>query len=151
MALTQEDCRGYLESLGMGPALVDRGLEVVAGVERFLPDRAEHVFVSEWRDEEGGRRFDSLWLLGPGFMSEAHRFVGESGFDVAPVKEIARVLVEPQGFDFVGAGEDARLSVTLSYGSCGCQLIGLLRATGSNCVALTAILERYLVPLLAAA
>lgn len=149
MALTREDCRTYLESLEMAEELVERGLQTAAAIRSLFPLELEHIFVSDLRDEEGERSFTNMWLIGPGLMSEAHRFATGPGFDIARVDEgIARLVIDPCYFDFAAASEESRLHVTINFGPGGNPLTGEMRATGRNCLVLQGIVERYLTPLL---
>lgn len=151
MTLTLEDCREYLETLGMGEEVVERGLDAVEAVRRFLPADPQHLFVSEGWDKEGNRRVEGLWLLGADYMSEVNPCAAGLGFDVTRVdRGLTRIVVDPQEFDFAAAGEESRLKVTLDLGASGSPLVGTLEATGDNCLALQRLLESYLLPLLTA-
>lgn len=151
MTLTLEDCREYLESLGMGEELVKRGLDAVEEVRRFLPADPEHLFVSEKWDKEGNRRVGGLWLLGAGYISEIDPSTADPGFDVTRAdRGLSRIVVDRQAFDFDVAGEESRLKLTLDLGSSGSPLVGTLEASGRNCLTLQRALESYLLPLLAA-
>lgn len=144
----------YLTGLGMGRPLVDQALSAVEDAQKVLPGEVEGVFVTEYRDEEGNRHYENLWLFAPGYISELRNFLSGAstavGFDIVSVRPgLARIDVERENFDFETASEQSRLRIDLSFPpSKSVGIGGTLRATGDNCGALTEILRERLVPLL---
>lgn len=133
----------------MGEALIERTETVIATVVKFLPDDLKYIFVSEYRDEEGNRAYESLWLLTESVMSEAHHFVTATSFDLCQTHHgVSRVLIEAEEFDFEQASERSRLNVNINFGSPGVPAVGEFKASGSNCSDLQEVIEEYLVPLL---
>lgn len=144
-----EAVRRYLAGIGLGEALIDRTEKTLASVRRLLPDDPSYIFVSEYRDEEGNRNPEDLWVLTPTVISEVAQFVTESSFDlVAAGSGLSRVVVEREAFEFGEPDQRSRLMVEISFGYSGLGLKGTLKASGSNCGDLQQILEEYFVPLL---
>ena len=148
--LGREQFEAYLKGLGLGEPLVERGLVVVENVERVLPGPITHIFVSEYRDGEGNRNAESLWLLTKEYMSESIGFPTEDRFDIVPVRSgIVRLEVNRDHFDFTTPTEQSRLMIDVNFSPSGSMsLSGSLKASGENCLALTEILQEYLLPLL---
>ncbi len=142
----------YLTSLDMGEDPVKRGLEVIESVEHLLPEPIERIFVSEYRDGESNRHFESLWMLTKNYVSESPGFVTVNGFDMVPVhRGLVRIETNRESFDFTAATEQSRLTVNITFppGS-SAGLAGTFKASGENCMALVGVLRDYLVPLLQA-
>lgn len=142
-----EDIRQYLSEIGMGLPLVERSEEVLAKVMRFFPGRPEFFFVSEYRDEEGNRHYESLWVFGEKVVSEAAEFVTTVEFDMVAIEGgVIRLVIDSEEFEFEEAKENSRLLIDADLSSTGHGLEGNFKATGSNCTHLQEILERYLIP-----
>ncbi len=149
--LDREQIQQYFVDLGMGEPLVDRSLAVMDDVEDLLPDSIEHVFVTEYRDDEGNRHYENLWLLTCGYMSEAQSYLTEKNtFDIVPVHYgIARIEISREHFDFATASDQSRLTIDVSISThSGSNLSGIFKASSDNCVVLAGILREYLIPLL---
>lgn len=139
----------YLSGIGMGDALVERTRAVLGHMIDFLPEEPQYFFVSEYRDAEGSRSYESLWLLSENFMSEAQQFVVKDQFDVTRVdRGISRVFASNGDFDFGEASENSRLSVEIIVATLGSGITGSFKASGGNCQDLSEILKNYLMPLL---
>lgn len=136
----------------MGAPLIERAEHVLASIVRFLPEDPRYLFVSEYRDEDGNRSYESLWVMTANLMSEAEQFVTADSFDITRVSYgLDRVLVEKEAFDFEQAQESSRLKVDVRISKSGPGLVGEFKASGSNCLDLQQILNEYFVPFLAAA
>jgi hypothetical protein len=136
----------------MGSPLIERAEHVLASIVRFLPEDPRYFFVSEYRDEDGNRSYESLWVMTASLMSEAEQFVTDDSFDITRVSfGLNRVLVEKEDFDFERAQESSRLKVDVKISNSGTGLIGEFKASGSNCLDLQQILNEYFVPFLVAA
>jgi hypothetical protein len=149
--LDREQISQYLADLGMGEALIERGLSVVDDLESLVSDPIEHVFVSEYRDDEGNRHYESLWLFTQNYMSEAQNFLTDAiSFDLVPARlGIARIEVSRESFDLATASEQSRLSVNVSFSASSHPgIMGTFKASASNCEVLTEIVRKYLMPLL---
>jgi len=132
----------------MGTPLVDRTKVVLGRMIEFLPEGPQYFFVSEYRDAEGSRSYDSLWLLSENFMAESQQFVVTDQFDVTRVdRGLMRILVSHEDFDFKDAADSSRMSVDINIEGSG-PITGTFRASGSNCSDLNVILRQYLLTLL---
>lgn len=102
----------------------------------------EQVHVTDRRDEEGNRIYESAWFFGDEFAMEAHYFVSKDDFDVSVVDSIAIWRVDVQNYDFENATDDSRMSLTYNTAATS----GSLTATGSNCDSLAEVLHRFIIP-----
>jgi hypothetical protein len=151
--VNQGQIEQYLSSLGMAKALVERTMSVIDGVEGLLAGSVEHIFVSDFRDEEGNRHYENMWLMTQEQVSEVNSYLTEQvTFDVVPVKfGLARIEISREHFDLTdtAAEEQARLTVNIHLATRGgSALTGTLKASAGNCVGLAAIARDYLMPLL---
>jgi hypothetical protein len=143
----EDDVRQYLSAIGMGSPLVERTETVLRTVTSYLPEEPKYIFVSDYRDEEGNRNYESLWVLTETFMSEAKQFVTQGNFDIVRNDSgISRVVVDYDEFDFDAPREGSRLNVDVTFAAAGVS--GSFRASGSNCADLQQVLDGYLLPLL---
>lgn len=151
--LDDEAIQRYFVDLGMGGPLVERGMSVVNGVRALLPEPIEHLFVTEYWDDEGNRHYENLWLLTQQYISESQSYLTEDNFDIVPVHlGLARVEVSREHFDFVTSSEQSRLTVNINFSTnSSTGLTGNLKASGANCIVLDGIIRSYLMPLLQAA
>ena len=143
-----EQVSKYLTEIGMGTPLVDRTKVVLGRLLELFPEEPKYLFVSEYRDSEGSRNYDSLWLLSESFMAESQQFVVTDQFDVTRVdRGLMRVFISHEEFDFKEAADTSRMSVDIHIEGSG-AITGSFKASGSNCSDLSDVLKQYLLPLL---
>ena len=77
----------YLQGIGVEGAFLERADEILAQYEALVPDllAVASLFVSDSVDEEGKRRYGSLWLFTPDAMLEAKEFLEKTEIDLAPL------------------------------------------------------------------
>ncbi len=140
-----EDFRDYLVGIGMGAAQIEQAQAALATVRAFLPEEPGHLFVSEYRDEEGSRNYEGLWILTETVISEATPFTGQGRFDfIRRDTGLDHVEVEHADFDFQAPVDASRLRVGVTFRRTGSGLSATLRASGSNCADLDQVLRDYL-------
>ena len=135
----------YLAELGAPEALVERVERLVGTYQGLLTEDIESIYVSEYRDEDADRTFESLWLFSEHFAMEA-KLLGETEdqFDFVPHKEAVRhLVVRKRAYDLETATDASRMSVEIWFVD---QRYGILKATGANCLNLRTILTRHLLP-----
>ena len=133
----------------MGADLIARAEEVLATLGELLPETPEFLFVSEYRDEDGNREYEGLWVLTERYVSEAEQFVSRGDFDLVRRDiGLGRVFVERRDYDLGTPTDASRLTVTLNFNRNGAGLVATLKASGSNCADLSQILREYVVPTL---
>lgn len=143
-----EDLSSYFALVGMGGPLVDRALGVADFYHRLLRDKTLDVFVSEYVDTEGQRQYESLWLLSTHFLVEAHNFVSDDRGDIVPLeRNIARLEIGRQAYDFVSPTADSRLSIELNFATgSGLGITANLKASDGNCDRLAGFVQQYFLP-----
>jgi hypothetical protein len=151
--LSQEEIKSYLIDLGMAEAMVEPCLSVIGEVESLLSHPIERIFISDYRDEEGNRLYESMWLITAGQISEIHGYFTEQvTFDVVPVRlGFARLQVSHEHFKLTDASaeDQARLAVEVNISThSNSALAGTFKASGANCVILAEIMREHLLPLL---
>ena len=143
-----EQVSQYLAGIGMGTPLVDRTKVILERLIEFLPEEPRYFFVSEYRDADGNRNYDSLWLLSESYMAESQQFVVTDQFDVTRVdRGLMRVFISHEDFDFDEPADSSRMSVDVNIEGSG-PIMGTFKASGSNCSDLNVILRQYFLPLL---
>jgi hypothetical protein len=140
-----EEFSQYLSGIGMGAAQIEQAQQALATARGFLPDDPIHLFVSEYRDDEGVRNYESLWIFTETAISEATPFSGEGSFDlIRRDTGLDHVEVGHVDFDFETPVDASRLVVGVTFKRTGSNLSATLRASGSNCGDLGQILRDYL-------
>ena len=140
-----EAMREYLDAMGAPELLLSRIELLIGAYVELLPESIAAHFVSEYLDEADQRTFESLWLFSDHFAMEA-KLLGadEDQFDFVPHKSgVRHVVVRKRGFDLREADSGSRMSIEVWFAD---QRYGILKATGANCEALTAILRDHLLP-----
>lgn len=101
-------------------------------------------FLSESTDDDGTRRFESLWLFNRDATMEAALADNEDDqLDGAQIRgRLIRWAIRSKNYDFRQAQPDSRLAVQLWYTN---DIWGELHATGGNCDRLRALFRRYVV------
>jgi hypothetical protein len=131
----------------MGAAQIEQAEGALATVLGFLPEQPSHLFVSEYRDDEGSRSYEGLWVFTESFVSESTPFAGEDSVDfIRRDTGIDYVEVDHADFDFEAPVDASRLRVEATFKRTGSNLSATLRASGSNCADLNRVLRDYLLP-----
>jgi hypothetical protein len=143
--LSQDEVKEYFSSLGMGESLVEKGLALFDEYSGYLSEPIENVFVSEYRDEDGNRIYESIWFLTKSFVAEAHEITSTGYGDIVPVGAgLTRVQFSKENFDLENADDQARFTVEVRLDKGG--LAGVFKASGKNCEHLLTILREYMLP-----
>lgn len=127
------------------PEAIQARLQTLIGYYEVLGFDAFDSFLSETIEDDGGRRFISLWLFNGEASMEAD--LGESEGDqldgVRIRGHLQRWAVRSRNYDFATAVTESRLNVQLWYTD---ELWGELSATGANCDRLRDLLKKHVVP-----
>jgi hypothetical protein len=135
----------YLDSIGAPGAVRMRIRDLLDRYARLMDLSDVDIFASESIDSEGNRTFQSLWIF-----SEQGGFEGrlseESGTDLdgTPLRDrVVHWVARVQDYDFRVALPTSRLTLEISFSD---QIIGELRASGPNCMRLTELIRKYVIP-----
>lgn len=143
----KEEFITYLNSIDMSSALIDRATEVFRFCAQVCPEEITDIFVSEYVSEEGQREYENLWILSPTYVGEAHNFLDKEEFDVVAMRSsVSRLEVQKEEYDFTAATRKSRLHIEFWLGVAGFPISGNMRASGTNCDRLKAIMVKYIVP-----
>lgn len=130
----------YLPAVEISAPLRARIDEIYNIMKQLCPDSIEDVFISEVVTPEG-RQYGSLFFFSPLYFLEAKQFLGQSSFDVTPLKKrVYYFEVQAFNYDFERANDNATLSVTVHFDR---DIRGLLRASKVNCNFLKDIVLKY--------
>jgi hypothetical protein len=141
--MTDEEIQQYLEELGLGAALTERAQVVISFYERIVGEAPLHVLVNDYRDDDGSRFYESLWLCFPNCMCEAFEWVTtDRGDFTAPA--FSRIVVTRREFDFEDATQASRLTVEAKVGTTASGISATLKASGDNCLVLADIVRDYM-------
>lgn len=134
-----------LGALGAPHVLIERIHGLYQAYAALLDEAIAASFVSEYRDENGERVFEALWLFSEHFAMEA-KLLGEAEdqFDFVPHKDSVRhVIVRKKDFDLATAQPQSRMAVDVWFTD---QRYGVLKATGENCTALARLVKERMLP-----
>jgi hypothetical protein len=133
----------YLRDIGADEKSVSRIEEVMSFYGRMLGDiNVDDVFVSDSMQENGTRKFDSLWLFYPGFACEAKNFLAENDFDLSIVSKDSVIYwrLQAKDFDFQNAGDASKIGFRVDFNNrVNCEL----SATGKNCGYFMEVFRKY--------
>lgn len=134
----------YLSSIGSPAALQERATSLLSLYES-LGVEPSGFFLSEYRQEDGSRIHESLWLFTDDLAMEAKLpAAGDERFDFVPLARALRHLViETKDYDLKKASEASRMHVQLWLDG---QRVGELRASAENCDLLREVVGKYLLP-----
>ena len=134
----------YLKTIGMTEPLLERVKSIHDFYEAIFPNEITSVFVSEYVNQDGSRQYESLWFFSLKYTMEAKQFTTTDNFDVAPIhKQIRHWLVEKQEYDFKEATTTSRFTLTFLTRD---DVIGTLKASGTNCDQLRDVVAKYMIP-----
>ena len=135
----------YLKSVGFQEPLLQRADSAL----RFYSDIAgiaiNLIFVSEYRDSEKGRVYESLWVFSEDSAGESKLVGKQENFDLIRLSNnVALWRVKKTEFEFDDKPTDAsRLTVTFSSVY---VTYGTLKASGTNCQRLAEVLRKFIMP-----
>ena len=143
-----EKLHEYLDAIDATAALRDRAVGLLSLYQAFPEVTPEDFFVSEYPQEDGSRVFESLWLFTDRLMMEAKiPGEGDEQLDFVPlVHGVRHLVVQAKDYDLRTTSEASRMRVEAWVSD---ARVGELRASGSNCDRLRAVVARYLFPNLA--
>ena len=136
----------YLKSLGFQHPLLQRADSVL----RFYRDVAgmtvSQIFVSEYRDSDKGRVYESLWVFSEECVGESKLVGKRDDFDLIRLRNsVARWNVETTEFGLGDTATDAsRLRIT--FQSLSPYVGGELKASGANCLRLAEVFRKFILP-----
>lgn len=139
------DTRAYLDAVNAPAPIVERVIGLLGAYARLVDLRNSDVFVSDLIDPEGNRAFPSLWIFTYDAAFEA-RIPAEAGnqLDGTVIRQhIVHWVARTEDFEFGPAFPTSRAHVELWFSD---GLLGELHATGDNCVRMTEILRKYVMP-----
>ncbi len=136
----------YLKTLGMTKPLLDRAESAFSFYAEVIADPIEDLFVSEYIDQDGSRKFESLWFFLPDAVLEAKSFASQDQYDYSPLqKELGYWEVKRKDFDLKCGTEKSRLFLKVIFSGAGVSSItGDFKASGTNCDKLWGIFKRYI-------
>jgi len=136
----------YLDTLGMTKPLIDRADAALSFYEQILTEPILDLFVSEYVDGDGSRKFESLWFFSATAVMEAKGFVSEDHYDFCRFEENAVYwIVKRKDFLTEGATEQSRLVVTVNLRDAADTITAGFKASGTNCDKLWAVFKGFFV------
>jgi len=132
----------YLEKIGITELFFDKAVEVLDFYEKTCSIEITDIFVSDYVDHDGERKYESMWLFSPEKIMEAKNFLNEDNFDAATTKNnIIRWELKKTEYDFLKTTRDSRMSLVYYQKN---MLEGSLKASQDNCAALYKIFLKYI-------
>ena len=140
----KSEWKEYLESVGFQDPLLQRAESAFRFYSDFTCLAIDLIFVSEYRDQEK-RIYESLWVFSENCAGETHLREKQEDFDLIRLQSnISRWIVQKTEFEFGDEATDAsRLTASFATPS-GVQ--GTLKASGTNCLRLAEVLQRFIIP-----
>lgn len=128
----KEEFSAYLEELGMGNPFKERIDQLINNYSQLTDQPIDEIFVSEYRDNDGTKHYETLVLFTQSHVFETEHFLTEPRLWVAAyINKIAHVEITFSEYDFLNATAASRLSCVLRWDPG--NFILRLKATGPNC------------------
>ena len=100
----------YLTEIGLTATAIDRIGQIVDGVTVFTSGPIQKLFVSDSVDNEGIRRYMSLWIFKENTITEAKQFMVKKDIDfVETSAKIIYTNIVYEEYDLVNFTEKSRL------------------------------------------
>ncbi len=134
----------YLESIGIVDLYLERAAKVVFFYDLIYPGDIEHIFVSEYVDNDGQRQYETMWLFSTTDAMEARRFLHRVDYDATPLLGRIRYWrLTADDYEEGKASAKSRLTVNLGLSD---GISGELKASGNNCDHLMTVFKQVIVP-----
>lgn len=141
----KEQFLDYLKAIGLTETLVERVVGIYGFYTRLCPEDITGLFVCDYRTNDGGREYESLWFFSRSYSMEAKGFIHRDDFDMmATGLKLVHVQVVKEHYDFQRARPESRLNVRFHLSAEG--FYGQLKASSENCDFLKAILREHVIP-----
>lgn len=121
----------YLGSLPLTKVIKDRINECLHLNFEIHQEEFVDIFISDIKDKEGSRTFNSLWIFTDKLAIECKNFLLEYDFDATPYcKATIYGSMKFQEYDLKKATENSSIAISVIFENTGA---GNFVATGSNC------------------
>lgn len=133
----------YLRDIGILEPL-QRKIEGIYEIFRKLcPDTIIDMFINDYIDEDGTRRYEHLRFFSEKHVMSAMNFVTEEDLRIGPIKRQIRLIrIQKKDYDLQNATEQSRLIVIVEYNG----TLSTLKACKRNCDYLRDIVRKFIVP-----
>jgi len=133
----------YLTSIGITEAFHGRITAIYEYFREICP-KIEAVFINEYVELDGSRRYETLCFFSEKYFMDAKEFIEKDELSITPIKNrVYHYILRKQDYDYKKAREKSRLYVKVFLD------IGVfieLKASGENCDYLRDIIHKYVVP-----
>jgi hypothetical protein len=137
----------YFKSIGITEPVLTRIETIMEYSSQVCPnDEVMDVFVSEYVEQDGTRKYEDLRLFCKKRHFVASDFINKDEFYVTdPLAKIIGIKFEAKDFDFKKATDKSRLRIRRFYSY---ESLSEFKASMQNCDHLMRIYEKYILPYL---
>lgn len=141
----KEEFLEYFKSVGMKEAVLARIETIMECFSRLLPgEEIIDVYVSEYVEADGTRKYESLRLIGKKRHFLALDFMNKDSFWLGDIREeLTGVKIEATNYDFKKATSMSRLYIRKFHVY---ESLSEYKASMENCDQLMRIFEKYVIP-----
>jgi hypothetical protein len=137
-----ESFRDYFNAIDLPGPLIERTEQICGAFNPFIEQPVHGVFVSDFFEPEGARRYTSLWLRTPWHLIEAKNFVVAQNIDFTRLVDAEYVdIVRSDLADLDQPGPNTTMQVQVQFRS---NLHAVLTAARNNCRFLYDFTAKYL-------
>ena len=130
----------YMQKIRLeNSAITKRIIEVAEQVKNVCSEDIEDIFISEYKQEDNTRVFESIWFFTKSYIIEAKNFRLELNLDLVRFQEEYYQIIYSD-YDFANATDKSRMTLKIQFGS---GIYGLFKATEFNCDVLKDIFNKY--------
>lgn len=130
----------YLNSIEVPNVFKEKINEIYELYYLICPEEAEEIFISDNIKKDGERIYGKIHFFSENFYMETHIYQTKDSFYIVPLKkQIIRLLIEKECYNFKKATEESRLVSFILFP----EEEKFLTATKNNCDYLRNIIVKY--------
>ncbi len=134
----------YLVTLEMPEIFRKRVFMIYEFYRETCSEEITDVFVSEYLNQDGTRKYENLWFFSETYCMEAKQFITKEDFDITPIKEkTSYIRIKKENYDFKKATEKSKLHLELGFTN---EVRGNSKASKENCDYLKEIILKHFIP-----
>ena len=135
----------YFNAIGLKGLFLERAAEIVDFYKNlYIEEKLESVFISEYVEAKGDRRYENLWIFAERSVCEAKNFLLQDHFDSSPMRNsIIYWRISKENYNFKAATQQSRMVLEVEFAP---HTRGVFKASSENCDFLRKILTEHILP-----
>jgi hypothetical protein len=142
-----EKYAAYFRDIEMPQALQERADQLCSEYITLLAGDVDHVFIDDYYDDQSIRRYNSMFIVAGGILSELRSFISDSNIDFVKLSRAKWVTVRKYELGIVSGVTTprSRMEVDVAFVP---EVNAEFRASHNNCLYLWNFLREVILPIL---